>query len=50
MEIEMTIILFIALAVFLVYVAYKNNWEWKTTIAAIGSGSMAAWEAFKGVL
>jgi hypothetical protein len=38
----------IALAVFVVFVAYKNNWNPESTIAAIGASAVAAWEFVSG--
>ena len=48
MEIEMTIILLLALAAFLVFVAWKNDWDVKAVIAAFGAAAVAAWEALSG--
>ena len=46
----MTIILLIALAGFLIYTAYRNGWDIKATIAAIGAAALAAWEVIQNGL
>ena len=43
-------IVLIVLAAFLIYVAWKNDWDFKIALAALGAIGVAAWEAFKGAL
>ena len=46
----MTIILLIVLAAFLIYTAYRNGWDVKATIAALGAAALAAWEVIQNGL
>ena len=44
------LIILVVLAGLLIYAAWQNEWDWKVTIAALGTAGVAAWEAFKGAL
>jgi len=43
-------LIIIALIGVFVYLAWKNGWDWKAALVAIGAALVAAWEAFKGAL
>ena len=43
------LIVLVVLAAFLIYVAWKNDWDFKIAIAALGAVAVAAWEAAKAV-
>ena len=44
------LIILVVLAGFLIYVAWKNDWDFKIALAALGAVAVAAWEAAKGVM
>lgn len=40
--------LLIALTAFVVYVAWRNNWNTEATMAALGAAGVTAWEFASG--
>jgi len=44
------IIILLALAAFLVYVAWRNNWDGPATAGALGAFAVAVWKAFEGAI
>ena len=42
-------LIIIVLAGVVLYVAWKNEWDWKATLSALGLMAAGAWEAFRGM-
>ena len=44
------IIILLALATFLIFVAWRHGWDWSATLGALAAFAVAMWKAFEAAI